>query len=367
MKMRSLCIICIVLGLAIAGCGGKEKDRGQGGQVISGVTVAVVRPVQVDSFYETSGTVRAKTVSVVASRVMGTVTAVMVKEGDKVRAGDVLLSIDNADASQRVRAAEAGLAEAEKGKDSAAAQRTFAETTYKRHKNLYDEKVISGQELDQIETQKKVADAAYDGALQAVKRAKAGLEEARAYNEYTRPKAPVSGIVSEKKIDAGSMAMPGMPLITVEDTSAFKVETYVDESLAGKVSRETNVFILLEGAKDKITAKVSKVAPSVDPKGRTFLVEIGLQGQSFRTGQYAKVLIPTGKKDALLVPAAALVERGQLTGVFVVDEKGTIAYRLVKAGRTFDGGVEVLSGLQANERIIVAGVEKALDGATVKQ
>ena len=336
-------------------------------EAVTGVTVMKIDPATVDDYYETSGTVRAKTVSIVASRVMGTVTSVRAKEGDKVNAGDVLMTIDNSDTAQRVTAAEAALKEAQSARQAAGAQRSLADVTYRRFKNLYDEKVISRQEFDQVEMQKKVADAEFSRMSQSVERAKANLQEARVHDGFTQVRAPVSGIVTEKKIEAGSLATPGMPLYAVEDTSQFKIETAIDEGLMKKVSPGMPAYVLFEKTGEKVNGRITKVVPSIDPASRTFLVEVTLQDRSLRTGSYGKVLIPQGKKEVLLIPAGTIVERGQLSGVFVVDEKGIITFRLIKAGRVHDGLAEVLSGLSKGESIIVSGMEKAVDGGIIKQ
>lgn len=366
MKREKVYIIGLILTLLLAGCGSNKNEAPVKREAVSGVTVARINPVQVDAYYETSGTVRAKTVSIVASRVMGTVTSVRVKEGDKVAAGDILMTIDNRDTAQRVAATEASFNEAQSSREAAGEQRSLAEVTFKRYKNLYDEKVISGQEFDQIEVRKKVADADFNRASQAVERAKANLEEARVYHGFTQVRAPISGIVTEKKAETGSMATPGMPLYTIEDTSQFKIEAALDERLIKKVSPGMTAYVLFNKTNEKFTGRITKVVPSIDTASRTFIVEITLQDKSLRTGSYGKVLIPEGKKETLLIPVKSIVERGQLTGVFVVDDKGVITYRLIKAGKMYDEQTEVLSGLTKGERIIVSGVEKAIEGGMVK-
>jgi RND family efflux transporter MFP subunit len=360
-------ITCLIFILVLAGCGSSKNETPAKREVVSGVTVMKIDPATVDDYYETSGTVRAKTVSTVASRVMGTVTSVRVKEGDKVNAGDILMTIDNSDTAQRVNAAEATLKEAQSARQTAEVQRSLAGVTYSRYKNLFDEKVISRQEFDQVEMQKKVADAEFNRISQAAERAGANLEEARVYHGFTQVRAPISGIVAAKKIEAGSMATPGIPLYTIEDTSQFKIEAAVDEGLMKKVSSGMPAYILFDKTAEKATGRITKVVPSIDPASRTFLVEVTLQDLSLRTGSYGKVLIPQGKKEALLIPAAAVVTRGQLTGVFVADEKGVVTYRLIKTGRLYDKLAEVLSGLSKGENIIVSGMEKAIDGGIIKQ
>jgi RND family efflux transporter MFP subunit len=366
MKREKVYVMGLILTLVLAGCSSNKNEAPIKREIVSGVTVARINPVQVDAYYETSGTVRAKTVSIVASRTMGTVTSVRVKEGDKVAAGEVLMTIDNRDTAQRVAATEAAFNEAQSAREAAGEQRSLAEVTFKRYKNLYDEKVISGQEFDQIEVRKKVADADFNRATQAVERAKANLEEARVYHGFAQVKAPISGIITEKKIEPGSMATVGIPLYTIEDTSQFKVEAALDERLMKKVSPGMTAYVLFNKTDEKLTGRITKVVPSIDTASRTFLIEITLQDKSLRTGSYGKILIPEGKKEALLIPVKSIVERGQLTGVFVVDDKGIITYRLIKAGKMYDGQAEVLSGLTKGESIIISGVEKAIEGGMVK-
>ncbi|MCL4537550.1 MAG: efflux RND transporter periplasmic adaptor subunit [Nitrospirae bacterium] len=321
-------------------------------QAVTGVTLAEVHPAQVDEYYETSGTVRAKTISVIASRVMGTVTSVKVKEGDRVHAGQVLMTIDDRDVAQRVKAAE-------KAVEAAKQNKSLMDITYQRYKNLHDEKAISQQEIDQIETQKKVSDMEYE-------RAKAMLAEAQIYHGFTRISAPTSGVVTEKKIELGSMAVPGIPILTVEDNSYFRIEANVDERLSGKLKIGMPVDVIIDSIGQQAKGRITEIIPAVDPMSRTFLIKIDLKMPSLKTGLYGKVLIPEGKREAILVPQKAIVEKGQLVGVYVVDDKGVITYRLIKAGKKYGEQIEVLSGLNGGEKIIVDGVEKAVDGGIIK-
>jgi len=321
-------------------------------QAVTGVTLAEVHPTQVDEYYETSGTVRAKTISVIASRVMGTVTSVKVKEGDRVHAGQVLMTIDDRDVAQRVKAAE-------KTVEAAKQNKSLMDITYQRYKNLHDEKAISQQEIDQIETQKKVSDMEYE-------RAKAMLAEAQIYHGFTRISAPTSGVVTEKKIELGSTAVPGIPILTVEDNSYFRIEANVDERLSGKLKIGMPVDVIIDSIGQEAKGRITEIIPAVDPMSRTFLIKIDLKMPSLKTGLYGKVLIPEGKREAILVPQKAIVEKGQLVGVYVVDNKGVITYRLIKAGKKYGEQREVLSGLNGGEKIIVDRVENAVDGGIIK-
>jgi RND family efflux transporter MFP subunit len=323
-------------------------------------------PCKVEAVYETSGTVRAGVTSNLASRVFGTVTKVHVKEGDRVRAGDILAAIDNRDARQRMNAAEAGFNEASKAREAAATQSGLADITSRRYANLYKEKVVSQQEFDQIEAQKNVAALELERAALAAGRAKALLEEARVHFGFTEIRAPFAGIVTAKKIEQGAMATPGMHLFTVEDTSGFKIDAPVDERLSGRLNPGLPVKIRFEATGETAAGTITKVVPAIDPATRSFIVEAALKDKALRSGQYAKVLIPEGTKEVLLVPATSIVEKGRLTGVYAVDDKGVVNYRLIRKGAVFEGGVEVLSGVRGGDRIIVGGVEKAVDGGIVK-
>ncbi len=362
-------IAIMVLFLLAAGC----KDKGQPGEgeargpVISGVKTIDLRPETVDEFYETSGTVKAKVITEISSRIMGSVTGINVTEGDRVTKGDLLLTIDDRDLEQRVKEAEEGHREALKSLQSAKQNKSLIDTTYKRYKGLFDEKAIAQQEIDEIENKKNLARLEYERAEAALEKANANLKGAKIELGFTKITAPISGIVSEKMIELGSMAVPGKPLLVVQDDSSFRMDVYVDELLLEKLRVGMPVKVILDALKMEAPGEIYEFVPSVDPRSRTFLIKIDFKDEKLRTGLYGRVMIPMGNKQALLVPKRSIVEKGQLVGVFAVDHQGRVSYRLIKLGRDFDGKSEVLAGLKSGERIIVDGVEKAVDGAIVQQ
>jgi RND family efflux transporter MFP subunit len=352
---KRLCSFFAILALLviISACGDKVEPGAAKvkRQAITGVTVTVVQPSKIADKYETSGTVKAGISSVVASRVMGTVMAVHVRAGDRVKAGQLLATIDDRDAAQKVRAAEQALKAAEQGK-------SLDDLTYRRYKRLHDEKALSKQEIDQIETQKKVADAGYEQAA-------AGLEEARVWRGFSRIMAPAAGVITDKRIDPGSMAIPGMPLFTVESGGDFLLESTVDESLSGKLTVGMEADVSIESLNISTKGKISEIVPAVDPATRTFLVKITLPDKRLRSGLFAKVSLPREEREALIVPRKAIVEKGQLTGLYTVNADGVVTYRLVRTGKVYDDGTEILSGLNAGERIVTDGLEKAVDGGRI--
>ncbi len=362
--MKKLMSAAVILAIFVTGC--KEKiSPGTAAvqrEAISGLMVEDVIPSQVTEYYDTSGTVAARAVTSVASRMMGSVTSLQVKEGDRVGIGRVLLTIDDSDVAEKVKAANEGYKEAVKGLEAATENRNLADITYQRYRKLFEDKALSGQELDQIETQRKVAEIEYQRAQSSVERARAGLNEAKVYHGFTRITAPLNGIVTEKKTEVGSMAVPGMPLLTLEDNSSYRIETTADERLIGKIRTGMNASVLIESLNKAINGKVTEVLPSVDPMSRGFIVKIAIKEDGLKNGLYGKVSIPIGKKEAILVPGGAVVEKGQLTGVFTVDKNSIIKYRLVRTGKSYDDKVEIISGLNPGDRIVVSNTEKAVDG-----
>jgi RND family efflux transporter MFP subunit len=333
---------------------------------VTGVVVIKVHPSQVDSYYETSGTVMAKTISAISSRVMGTVTSINVKEGDRVSKGQLLLTIDDRDLIQRMKTAEEGYKESLKALEAAKENRSLMDITYKRYRDLYDEKAISEQEMDEIKTKKRVSDIEYQRAQAMAKGAEAALLEAKINLGFANITAPISGVITEKKIEVGSMAVPGTPLLTLEDDSSFRMEVNIDERLSGRLRVGMPVDVIIDSMGKQIKGEVSEIVPAVDPVSRTFLMKVDIKGESLRTGLYGRVLVPEGKREAILIPKESVIEKGQLVGVYAVDDKGIITYRLIKIGKTYNEKVEVLSGLSDGDRIVVDGVENVVDGGIVK-
>ncbi len=123
----------------------------------------------------------------------------------------------------------------------------------------------------------------------------------------------------------------------------------------------------IESLNRQWTGKVAQILPTVDQQSRTFIVKVSLSGPGLKTGLYAKIKIPQGTKEVIRVPQTAIVEKGQLTGVYTVDSQGVVSYRLVRTGKEYDGNLEILSGLKPKDRIIVKGAEKAVDGGILER
>lgn len=352
---------------ALAGCGNQGADTVQVKRpIINGVQTAKVKRAEVPVFYETVGTVKAKATVTVAARIMGQVTDIMFKEGDIVNAGQLLLSIDNRQLRQRITAAKAALSEAQKGLATADEQLRLAKVTYQRYKKLFDEKAISGQEIDQISTRMQVSGLQYEMADKAVTRARAGLSQARISYGFASVHAPVSGMIVKKMVEKGSMAAPGMPLLTIDKTGPFHLDVEIDESKAKLLHKQLPVEVEIPSQARRIAGVITTIVKAVDPRSHALLIKIGLTARDLSSGLFARVYVPAGSRKTLVIPSSAVVNRGQLTGVYSVDAHNLVTYRLIRTGRAYKAGLEVLSGLSDNERVIVKGTDRAVDGGILQ-
>lgn len=363
----TLFIFGLIILFSYTGCKGGHVPEEAERPAITNVGVETAGPSTVEEYYEAAGTVKARTVSVIASRVMGTVTSIKVEEGDRVQRGQLLLSIDDRDAAARVGAAREGLSEAISALEAAREQKDLAEITSTRYKKLFEEKALTQQELDRTETELKVARSQLSKAEAAVERARASLKEAEVFLGFTRITSPISGIVTDRKIDPGSMAAPGTPLLVLEDDSTYRMEVGIDEKLIGRIKTGLNAEVLIPSLERKAVGKVVETVPAVDPSSRTFLVKVDIRDGALRSGLYGKVRFAVGTRQAVLLPLSAIVQKGQLTGVYIVQDSRVVSYRLVRVGKEHDGRLEILSGVKPGDRVIVEGAENAVDGGVLMQ
>ena len=347
----------------------KPEHTTEAGIAVQNVTITTIHKKDVNDFYEAAGTIQSKTISVISSRIMGAVTDVLVKQGDKVVAGQKLLLIDDNDLAQRLKVAQASHNEVMKSLETAKSNRTLAETTYNRYKQLYDEKAISGQEMDQMTNQKQRAVLDFQRVQASVEASKANLNQAKINLDFSQITSPIDGVVTRKNIDKGSMATPGTPLMTIEDNTGYKVETSVDESMANQMSVSMPVNVAVDSISKTFKGVVSEVVPSIDASSRTLVVKAVITEEpnehSLTNGLYARVLIPQKSRSILAVPTTAIVQKGQLVGVYVVGKENRTSYRMIRTGKTFGGDIEVLSGLNDGEKIVAASVNNVSEGEII--
>ncbi|HSP13994.1 MAG TPA: efflux RND transporter periplasmic adaptor subunit [Thermoanaerobaculia bacterium] len=320
----------------------------------------LVRSAAVPDLRFVSGTVRSNNVSPLAAKVMGNVTRVLVSEGDFVRAGQPLLEIESRDLRARTDQAQAQSGEVDQAIAAAQANADVMAATYRRFAALRERGSVSPQEFDEVTAKNRAAQAQLQQALARRAQVHAAVSEAQTFLGYAIIRAPFDGIVTARMIDAGAQAAPGMPLLTIEDASSYRVESMVDEELASRVKAGDEVVV------DGIRAQVTSITPSVDPMTRSALVKINLpHSAKTRSGSFVRVGFGVGTRQAISVPANAVTRHGDLTSIYVVDAGGTARLRLVTLGNERDGNVEVLSGLDDGERIVTTITNAVRDGVRV--
>jgi RND family efflux transporter MFP subunit len=324
--------------------------------------------------------VRAQTAAQISAKVMGYVREVRAQAGDSVAAGQTLIVQDARDLEAGLQQARGALAEAraaqsevQNGIAAARAGQELAEATEKRMARLFAEKSVTNQEFDEAQMRAKVARAQVQMATSKqtqlrskINQAEEGVKQAEIMRGYAEIKAPFAGVVVERRVEPGNLAAPGMPLLVVEQAGAYRLEASVEESKLASIKRGQPVTVVLDAAAPPIAGRVGEIVPSVDAASRSFLVKINLPAAAgLRSGSFGRALFPSGTRKALTVPAAAVREQGQLAFVFVPDN-GTARSRMVTLGARGADGVEVLSGLQAGDKVIAPLPPALADGSRVE-
>jgi RND family efflux transporter MFP subunit len=311
---------------------------------------------------------------------MGYIREVKAQAGDRVREGEVLVSIDTRDLDIGSRRAEASreevrtaVPEADSAVAAAKANLDLAQVTFRRMQDLFQKKSISDQEFDESSARLKAAQAAHEMAqarrVQLNSKIAEADQEVRS-TEVTRTyadiRAPFAGVVIARTAEPGSLALPGAPLLTIEREGAYRLEASVEESRLGAIKMGQPVSVTLDGVDHNIDARVSEIVPAVDAASRAYIVKIDLPPlPSVRSGVFGRAGFQQGTRSVLAIPAAAVTNRGQLQSVLVADE-GIARTRMITTGTQMKDRIEVLSGLAAGDRMIFPIPQGLADGARVE-
>jgi RND family efflux transporter MFP subunit len=178
----------------------------------------------------------------------------------------------------------------------------------------------------------------------------------------------MAGLITRKFVDVGDQAAPGVPLLEIEDPREYRLEATVDESQLATIRQGMQATVAVDAlGADPLPATVAEIVPAGDPGSRSFVVKLDLpEDERLRSGMFGKARFPAGEKPAVTVPASALIERGQLSYVFVVGDDSRARLRLVTTGKHYGDRVEVLSGISEGDRIVVDGFDGLSDAAPVK-
>ncbi len=360
-------VVAMSLVLVWTGCSSEKPIPTPAPETVAGMFLFTAQRTTVPDGIDATGTVRAVDSAQLASQTMGTITHVNVREGDRVHRGEVLIAIDAAQTRAAYESAAAGVQASDQSIAAADADYALAEATLQRYQMLYDKKSVSPQEFDEVKTKQAAAKARRDAARASRTQAEAAVSEAGTAVSFTRIRAPFDGLVTAKFVDAGAMAVPGVPLLTVEDPSRFRLEVQVDESQIGTVRPGAAVPVVIDSLDDPpIAGKVEQIVPAADASSRSFTVKIALPSNpQIRSGVFGRARFPHGERQAILVPQSALLHRGQLDAVYVVDKDQVANLRYITLGRPSVKDVEVLSGLDGGERIVADPGGRELSGKRI--
>lgn len=292
--------------------------------------------------YLADGVVEAVRASAIGADISGRITALLVRAGDKVKAGQILLRIDERVASQQALASQSQAAAAQ-------AQLDAAKSEYERQHSLYQQKFLSKAALDR-------AEAAYKSAAA---QAKAQIAQAAAAGVQTGLHtivAPYDGIVSDTQVELGDMVTPGRVLIGFYDPAALRATVNVPQSQVAALRRDdAHVEIAGLAAPVRVKADAITVLPTADPVSHMVQVRLALPPQSVAApGAFARAWLPLASAEnrgRVTISQRAVLRRSELTAVYVLDKESKPQLRQVRLGRTLGDRVEVLAGLTAGERI----------------
>jgi RND family efflux transporter MFP subunit len=270
---------------------------------------------------------------------MGRVVELTVNEGDYVTQGKLLLRIESGEISAQTYQAQAAY--------------NNAKLQHDRIKSLFDENAATRMEMDQ--------------AILGYESAKAGLIAAKAMESYTAISAPISGRIVEKRINIGEMALPGQPIVRIEDNKNLRLEVTVREQDTRFVERGKPVIVRIDALPGReIKARVGQVVPAADARTHSFVVKIDIPAEKgLITGMYGKAFFSTGRREAILAPRVAIVEMSGLSGVYIVSGDGTAVFQLVQLGETHGDMVEAVTGLKRGDQVIMSGQAAGMDGRKV--
>lgn len=356
MKTRQNIVAFFAIGSLLASCGNGDKKTVTDSTPAVTVSVNTVNQESNGSFLAASGKIEAVNSADLSTRMMGYVDRIYVQVGQKVQKGQQLISISNTDLSAKLAQVNAGIAEA-------SAAFNNAEKDYKRFKTLFEEQSASQKELDDMTANYKMAKARLEGAEQM-------KNEVNAQFSYANIRAPFNGTVTNKFINVGDMANPGMPLLEIESPGKFQVLAMVPESEILQIKAESEVDVVLKTLNASVKGKIVEVSTSAKNTGGQFMVKVVLDKSdaNIMSGMYATVRFPIAKTDAsetVFIPHKAIINKGQLTGVYTVSESNTALLRWLRLGRTVGDRIEVLSGLTADETYIVSADGKLYNGAKI--
>lgn len=322
----------------LAGCGGPAPDHGVSAKGGIAVSATVLHPTAVGVYAHAIGTVVSADRVEVSSRLMGYIRTMNVHVGETVSPHQLLFQVDPVSVHAQIKQAKAQL-------DQAQAAYSAAESTYQRYAPLLKTGAVAPQEFDRIKASRNAARA-------AVTAAKSGLVAAQSQLDYARVLAPVSGVVVRKSANKGDLAIPGHPVLVLDNPNHRQVQFSVITTVYRKMRLGEPVTVSDDGQREP--AHVERMVEAVDPVTHAHLIKASLSSSSkFPVGAFVTVAIQIGMQKVVLVPRSAIHIRAGLRGVFVTTDHDRAEFRLVRTGADYGNQVAILSGLAPGEHLVI--------------
>ncbi|MGB9406091.1 MAG: efflux RND transporter periplasmic adaptor subunit [Terracidiphilus sp.] len=359
------CLLAVSAAM-MTGCHGGESTSPAAVQTVQ-ARIVESQQQQVPLNVRSTGTVHARETAIVSAQVMGRIQQVLVREGDSVRAGQTLVVLDGAALHASTDQAAAEVKAMQSQQAAAQTDASLAASTLERYRQLQAEKSVSPQEMDEVSRREEAAAARLEAVRAQADAARAQESGAVTMLGYTRLRAPFAGVVMARMADPGTLASPGVPLLQVDKAGALQLQVAVDESAIGAIHKGMKAQVSIDGASSTdLTGTVAEIVPAADPSSHSFMVKIDLPSSSkLRAGMYGTAEFTNGVRNAIVIPRTAVVARGSLNCVYVLDGQGIAQLRYVTLGATQGNLVEVLSGISAGERLVDNPSDRDLSGKRV--
>jgi membrane fusion protein, multidrug efflux system len=335
-----LLLLTVVLA---TGCGGDREPVPVEPNTWQTTVITVSEEELVESYSVIGSIVADKRIDI-SSRITGYIHQVHVREGQNIRHGQLLIVLDNKELDSNIRRAESAV-------NAARAVLADAEDDLARYQRLLEQGSISAVTVRKTQLQKSTAE-------ENLVSAQAALAAANSQRQYIQIRSPANGIVTTRHLTAGSLATPGVPILTVESRDELKFETFVVESQLHniKIGDAVDLSIKLSDenkGKNLLPGKVTQITYAGDPVARSYKVSIALpREQGFYSGMFGQAIFSVGKSNNITIPMTALVNKGGLDGVFLVDDENKAWFRWLRVRRHWPGKVEIAAGLNIGERIV---------------
>lgn len=299
---------------------------------------------QTHKYEEVSATVHSKQTTQVAARILAPIKAIHVKAGDTVKKGALLIELDN-------RNNRANVAQSKANINSVSAQLQQAKSHYTRTKSLYSKESVTKAQLEQ-------AKANYNSLKAQIVSARQKLESSKTTSSYSQIKAPFSARVIDRFAEPGDLASPGMKLLSLYDPTSLRIDANVRESLALTLSIGQQLETTIPALNKTIKAIIEEIVPAANPGARSFLIKAAIQhDKKLLPGMFAKIRVPSGDKQQLMIPISYVKQMGQLDVVWVL-ENNTAIRRFIRVGQQSGGHILVISGLTTDDKLIAPNLIK---------